>query len=91
MTLGPGSAARAPALTRGAGSDLYQVAHDIATRAGIEQGLILAPNHEGERANASADASMISVTQAAELIGITRAAVYKAVQKGALPRTTSAM
>jgi hypothetical protein len=85
--LGPGSpalAGRARVDKRVAGSDLYQVARDIATRAGIEQGLILAPQHERERANPSADASMISVTQAVELIGITRAAVYKAVQKGAL-------
>ena len=85
--LGPGSpalAGRARVDKRVAGSDLYQVARDIATRAGIEQGLMLAPQHERERANASADASMISVTQAVELIGITRAAVYKAVQKGAL-------
>jgi hypothetical protein len=87
----PALAGRARVDKRVTGSDLYQVARDIATRAGIEQGLILAPQHEGERANASADASMISVTQAAELIGITRAAVYKAVQKGALPRTTSVM
>lgn len=81
--LGPGS----PALAghnrvdkKIAESSLYQLARDIATRAGIEQGLILAPQHEADRA----DASMISVTQAAELIGITRAAVYKAIEKNAL-------
>src|SRR5437879_3403902 len=60
-------------------SALYLVAGDLATRAGIEQGLILAPEHAGRRAQAPADASMISVTQAADLIGISRAAVYKAI------------
>lgn len=65
-------------------SPLYLVARDIATRVGITQGLVLAPEHENERATAPADASMISVAQAADLIGITRAAIYKAIEKGAL-------
>lgn len=65
-------------------SPLYLVALDLATRAGIKQGLILAPEHEHERASAPRDGSMISVTQAADLIGISRAAVYKAIEKGAL-------
>jgi hypothetical protein len=59
----PALAERARVDKRVTGSDLYQVARDIATRAGIEQGLILAPQHERERANASADASMISATR----------------------------
>ena len=63
---------------------LYLVARDIATRVGIKGGLILAPEHENERATAPGDASMISVAQAAELVGITRAAIYKAIEKGAL-------
>ena len=85
--LGPGSPAlegRSRVDRRLAGSVLYLAAQDIATRAGIEQGLILAPEHEAERAKAPADGSMISVTQAAELIGITRAAVYKAIERDAL-------
>lgn len=67
-----------------AGSVLYLTAQDIAARTGIEQGLILAPEDEGERGNAPLDGSMISVTQAAALIGITRAAVYKAIEKAAI-------
>jgi hypothetical protein len=65
-------------------SPLYLVAVDLATRAGIKQGLILAPEHEDERAEAPTDGSMISVAQAADLIGISLAAVYKAIEKGAL-------
>lgn len=65
-------------------SRLYLVARDIATRVGIRQGLVLAPEHRNERITAPGDASMISVTQAADLIGITRAAIYKAIEKGAL-------
>ena len=65
-------------------SPLYLVAVDLATRAGIRQGLVLAPEYEHERASASRDSSMISVAQAADLIGISRAAVYKAIEKGAL-------
>lgn len=59
---------------------LYLAAEDIATRAGIEQGLILAPEHESRRKEFPTDGSHISVTQAAEYIGISRAAVYKAIQ-----------
>ena len=85
--IGPGS----PAL-RGrnrinhhvANSPLYLVARDLATRVGIAQGLILAPEHEAERSNAPQDFSMVSVTQAAELIGVTRAAVYKSIKAGKL-------
>ncbi|MBN2494921.1 MAG: helix-turn-helix domain-containing protein [Deltaproteobacteria bacterium] len=65
-------------------SPLYLAARDIATRAGIDQGLILAPEHEEERARAPKDFSMMSVVQAADLIGISRAAVYKAIEKGRL-------
>jgi excisionase family DNA binding protein len=65
-------------------SPIYLVASDIATRVGISQGLVLAPEYEHERAKAPADSSMMSVAQAADLIGISRAAVYKAVDKGAI-------
>jgi excisionase family DNA binding protein len=85
--VGPGS----PALggrnrvDRGAAErPVYRIALDLATRAGIDQGLILSPDHEAERRRAPTDASMISVAQAAELIGISRAAVYKAIDKGTL-------
>ena len=65
-------------------SPLYLAAMDLATRAGIKQGLILAPEFEAERQKAPRDGSMISVLQAATLIGISRAAVYKAIEKGTL-------
>ena len=85
--VGPGS----PALQgrnridrRIVGSPLYLVARDIATRVGIRQGLVLAPEHQNETAKAPRDASMMSVAQASDLIGITRAAVYKAIEKRAL-------
>lgn len=87
LALGPGS----PALqgrTRVDGvlvkTPLYLVARDIATRAGIQQGLILAPEHESERRDAERIESPISVAQAAEIIGISRVAAYKAVQEGRL-------
>jgi hypothetical protein len=85
--LGPGS----PALQgwsrvdrKLAETPLYKAAAEIATRAGIDQGLILAPEHEHERRHAPTDGSMISVTQAATAIGITRAAVYKAIDRHAI-------
>jgi excisionase family DNA binding protein len=86
--LGPGSPAlqgRSRVDRKLAEAALYRTAQDIATRAGIAQGLILAPDHEAERMKAPTDSSMISVTQAAALIGITRAAVYKAIEKKTLP------
>jgi hypothetical protein len=85
---GPGSPAlqgRGRIDRRIAESPLYLAAQDIATRAGIAQGLVLAPEHEPERSKAVVEGSMISVTQAAGLIGITRAAVYKAIENKALP------
>jgi excisionase family DNA binding protein len=63
-------------------SPLYLAARDIATRIGIEQGLILAPEHQTARAEAPKNASMMSVTQASALLGMTRAAVYKAIERG---------
>jgi excisionase family DNA binding protein len=61
-------------------SPLYRVASDIATRAGIAKGLILAPEHEQKRSLIPADRSLMSVTQAANTLGISRAAVHKAIQ-----------
>lgn len=62
-------------------SPLYRVAADIATRAGIAEGLILAPEHEGGREEIPADRSLMSVTQAATTLRISRAAVHKAIQQ----------
>jgi len=84
LAIGPGS----PALqgwsrvTREiVSSPLYRVAADIATRAGIAEGLILAPEHESHRKHIPDDRSMMSVTQAANTLGISRAAVHKAIQQ----------
>jgi excisionase family DNA binding protein len=60
---------------------LYRVAADIATRAGVAEGLILAPEHEQKRSQIPADRSLMSVTQAANTLGISRAAVHKAIQQ----------
>ena len=62
-------------------SPLYRMASDIATRAGIAEGLILAPEHEDKRKDIPTDRSMMSVTQAAMTLGISRAAVHKAIQE----------
>lgn len=87
LALGPGSPAlggRNRVDERTAATPLYLAAEDIATRAGIEQGLVLAPEHEPRIATAPSDGSMISVVQAADLIGISRTAVYRAIEKGSL-------
>jgi len=87
VAIGPGS----PALAgrnrvdhRIGNSPLYRVARDIATRAGVRQNLILAPEHEKLRSELPTDRSMISATQAANFLGISRAAVHKAIQEGRL-------
>lgn len=85
--IGPGSPALRGRQTIGrrtAATPLYLAAEDIATRAGIEQGLILAPEHEHLRGDFPTDGSHISATQAADLIGISRVAVHKAVRAGTL-------
>ena len=85
--VGPGSVAmggRSQIVRRITRSPLYRAAEDIATRAGIKQGLILAPEHESKRAEFPTDASHISATQASNLIGISRAAVYKAIENNKL-------
>lgn len=61
-------------------SPLYRVAADIATRAGIAKGLVLAPEHEDKRRQIPVDRSLMSVTQAANTLEISRAAVHKAIQ-----------
>lgn len=62
-------------------SPLYRVSADIATRAGIAEGLVLAPEHEDKRSQIPADRSLMSLTQAASTLGISRAAVHKAIQQ----------
>jgi len=85
--IGPGSPALqgwsrvTPEIVR---SPLYRAASDIATRAGIEEGLILAPEHEDKRKDIPTDRSQMSVTHAAMTLGISRAAVHKAIQQNRL-------
>lgn len=90
FALGPGSPAldgRTQINPELADSDLYRIAEDLATRAGIEQRLILAPEHEGKRSLALNIESPLSVPQAASLIGISRIATYKAIKEGRLGHT----
>lgn len=85
--IGPGSPALRGRQTidrRTAAQALYLAAEDIATRAGIRQGLILAPEFEHLRSQFPTDGSHISAAQAADFIGISRAAVYKAIHAGKL-------
>ena len=85
--IGPGSPALRGRQTidrRTAAQPLYLAAEDIATRAGIRQGLILAPEFEHLRPQFPTDGSHISAAQAADFIGISRAAVYKAIHAGKL-------
>jgi hypothetical protein len=84
VAIGPGSPARQgwSRVTREiVSSPLYRVAADIAIRAGIAEGLVLAPEHEDKRSQIPADRSLMSVTQAANTLGISRAAVHKAIQQ----------
>lgn len=88
VAIGPGSPALRgwSRLTREiASSALYRVASDIATRAGIAEGLVLAPEHEDKRKQIPTDRSLMSVTQAANTLGVSRAAVHKAIQQKRLP------
>lgn len=59
-------------------SPLFRAAEDIADRAGIRQGA-LAPDPGDERVPTE---DIVSVTEAAERLGVTRSAVIKAAQAG---------
>lgn len=60
------------------GRPLFRVAEDIVDRAGIRQG-VLAPDPGDERAPTE---EIVSVTDAAKALGITRSAVVKAAHAG---------
>ena len=66
-------------------SPLYLAARDIATRAGIQQGLLL-PYEDQVALDAARNRHgiLFNVVQAAKHIGITKAAVYKAIKQGTL-------
>jgi len=57
---------------------LFRVAEDICSRAGIRQG-VLAPDSGDERVLTE---DIVSVTEAAKRLGVTRSAVIKAAQAG---------
>lgn len=59
---------------------LFRVAEDIAYRAGIRQGVI-APNEDDEMVPIE---GILSVSEAAERLGITRSAIVKAARAGRL-------
>ena len=57
---------------------VYRVAHDIADRVGIHQGYLLAPG-VARSLDVEAGTSLLSLTEAAELIGISRPATHQAL------------
>lgn len=59
-----------------AASALYRVAHDIADRIGIKQGYLLA---QDVTRPLDAAADLLSLTEASELVGITRPATHQAL------------
>jgi len=65
-------------------SAVYRVAHDIADRVGIKQGYLLAPDVE-RPATLGSPEKLLSLTEAAELIGISRPATHQALVEGRLP------
>ncbi len=56
----------------------FRAAHDIADRAGIEQGFLLTPE-VAQTARVERVGDLLSLTEAAELIGITRPAAHQAL------------
>ncbi len=63
-------------------SALFRVASDMVERAGIQQGFALPPGDDG--LGMPDEQPLVSVSEAAEVIGITRAAVHQAMTKGKL-------
>ena len=62
-------------------SVLYRVASDIVERAGIRQGVALEPGSDMESPD---DRPLVSLSEAAEIIGMSRAGVHLALTKGRL-------
>ena len=63
-----------------AASSLYRAAHDIADRVGIQQGYLLAPDVVVP-AKRSHGGDLLSLTEAAEIIGISRPAAHQALME----------
>jgi hypothetical protein len=68
---------------RVARSAFYRVAHDIADRIGIEQGFLLESGVE-RPANGVLHRNLLSLTEAAGVIGISRPAAHQALVEGRL-------
>ena len=64
-------------------SAFYRVAHDIADRIGLAQGFLLEAGVEVP-ANADLHQDLLSLTEAADLIGISRPAAHQALVEGRL-------
>lgn len=62
----------------------FKAVTDIVTRAGIDQGLLLAPEHRNAPVPQDLKEPMNVIT-AANVIGVSRAAVYQALDAGRLP------
>jgi len=60
-------------------SPLYRVAHDVADRVGIEQGYVL--RSDADRTAVQPESGLLSMTEAADLIGISRPAVHQALRE----------
>lgn len=60
----------------------YRAAQDIADRVGVEQGYLLAP--DVPTADLDSGGDLLSLTEAADLIGITRPAAHQALMEGRL-------
>lgn len=68
-----------------AASVFYRAAHDIVDRVGIDQGYVLAPDVAIDRKSLPAQGhELMSLTEAAEFIGITRPAAHQALVEGRL-------
>lgn len=61
-----------------AASVFYRAAHDIADRVGVEQGYLLAPD-VARSVDANGTRDLLSLTEAADFIGITRPAAHQAL------------
>ena len=61
-------------------SVIYRVAHDIVDRVGIDQGYLLAPELAGTEITLGT-LDLLSMTEAAELIGISRPATHQALKE----------
>jgi len=66
-----------------AASVFYRAAHDIADRVGVEQGYLLAPD-VARSVEANVTGHLLSLTEAADLIGITRPAAHQALTEARL-------